>query len=575
MATHGKGAGRSFPIELDGSQVSFGYDGLDRIRRTTTVTVDGGRIDPVPDGDGWPGASVVATWQAHLEANERLSVGWAVTTTVAGEAGARGARRRPAERAADRPLEVARIDSDHELLDRTLAKSLGDLTMLRNDGPADGERYLAAGVPWFATLFGRDSIIASLETVAFSPSLAIDTLTLLARLQATTDDPWHDAEPGKILHEMRSGEMARCGETPHDAYYGSIDATPLWLILLGETHAWTGDDALLERLWPNALAALAWIDESGDLDGDGFVEYQRRSRRGLLNQGWKDSGDAIRHADGRPADGPIALVEVQGYVYAARRSMARLARHRGETDLAARLDAAADELQTRFDEAFWLPDLGFYAMALDGDKRPVASLGSNVGQALWTGIIAGTRAAPVAERLMRPDLFSGWGIRTYAAGQPGYNPVGYHTGSIWPHDNAIIAAGLKSVGAADAANVLAGRLVEAAQWFPDLSLPELFCGFARDEVGAPVAYPVACSPQAWAAAAPFLLLQTMLGLRADASAHRLELVRPTLPDWLTRLTITGLPVGDDSVDLLVHRWRGRTSAELLGIRGSIDVVIHA
>ena len=570
-----EGRGTLLPIELDGSQVSFGYDGLDRIRRTTTVTVDGGRIDPVPDGDGWPGASVVATWQGHLEANERLSVGWAVTTAVAGEAGAPAARRRPADRAADRPLEVARIDSDHELLDRTLAKSLADLTLLRNDGPADGERYLAAGVPWFATLFGRDSIIASLETVAFSPSLAIDTLTLLARLQATTDDPWHDAEPGKILHEMRSGEMARCGETPHDAYYGSIDATPLWLILLGETHAWTGDDALLERLWPNALAALAWIDESGDLDGDGFVEYQRRSRRGLLNQGWKDSGDAIRHADGRPAEGPIALVEVQGYVYAARRSMARLARHRGETDLAARLDAAADELQTRFDAAFWLPDLGFYAMALDGDKRPVASLGSNVGQALWTGIIAGTRAAPVAERLMRPDLFSGWGIRTYAAGQPGYNPVGYHTGSIWPHDNAIIAAGLKSVGAADAANVLAGRLVEAAQWFPDLSLPELFCGFARDDVGAPVAYPVACSPQAWAAAAPFFLLQTMLGLRADASAHRLELIRPTLPDWLTRLTITGLPVGDDSVDLLVHRWRGRTSAELLGIRGSIDVVIHA
>ncbi|MFI5293237.1 MAG: amylo-alpha-1,6-glucosidase, partial [Candidatus Limnocylindrales bacterium] len=358
-------------------------------------------------------------------------------------------------------------------------------------------------------------------------------------------------------------------------YYGSIDATPLWLILLGQTHAWTGDDALLERLWPNALAALRWVDDWGDLDGDGFVEYRRRSRRGLLNQGWKDSGDAIRHADGRLAEGPIALVEVQGYVYAARRAMARLARHRGEPDLATRQDAAADELRARFESAFWLPDLAFYAMALDGEKHPVASIGSNVGQALWTGIVSDEHAGPVAARLLEPDLFSGWGVRTYAAGQPGYNPVGYHTGSIWPHDNALIAAGLKAVGAADAANVLAGRLVEAAQWFPDLRLPELFCGFPRDEVGAPVAYPVACSPQAWAAGAPFFLLQTMLGLRADASARRLELVHPTLPEWLTRLTITGLRVGDDSVDLLVHRWRGRTSAELLGRRGSIDVVIHA
>jgi glycogen debranching enzyme len=255
--------------------------------------------------------------------------------------------------------------------------------------------------------------------------------------------------------------------------------------------------------------------------------------------------------------------------------MARLARHRGEPELATRLDAEADALRERFDAAFWLPEAGYYAMALDGAKRPVASIGSNAGQALWTGIVPEARAARVADRLLAPDLFSGWGVRTFAAGQPGYNPVGYHTGSIWPHDNALISAGLKAVGSADGANLIAGRLIEAAQWFPDLRLPELFCGFARDEVGAPVAYPVACSPQAWAAAAPFFLLQTMLGLRADASARRLELIRPTLPEWLTKLTITGLPVGDDSVDLLVHRWRGRTSAELLGRRGSIDVVIHA
>ena len=263
----------------------------------------------------------------------------------------------------------------------------------------------------------------------------------------------------------------------------------------------------------------AWIDNSGDLDGDGFVEYRRRSKLGLLNQGWKDSGDAIRHTDGKPADGPIALAEVQGYVYAAKRAMARLARHRGEMELAARLDTAADVLRDRFDDAFWMPKARFYAMALDGEKRQVGSIGSNVGQALWTGIVPAERAARVAERILEPDMFSGWGVRTFASGQPGYNPVGYHTGSIWPHDNALIAAGLKASGATDGANLLAGRLIEAAQWFPDLRLPELFCGFTRDEVGAPVAYPVACSPQAWAAAAPFYLLHTMLGLRADATAQ--------------------------------------------------------
>ncbi|MEA2619724.1 MAG: hypothetical protein QOC97_497 [Chloroflexota bacterium] len=575
--------GTLLPIELQDDRVVFGYKGLDGIvRRTAVITVDAS-LAPVPDPDAWVGASVVARWTARLEPGARMTIGWSVTTSVEAPApqpnhavhgGPRAARADEARPNADRPFDAPRFQSDHELLDRTLVRSLADLAALRNDGPDDGEHYLAAGIPWFATLFGRDSIISSLETVAFMPSLAIATLEVLARLQATKDDPWRDAEPGKILHEMRTGEMARAGETPHAAYYGSVDSTPLWLILLAETFAWTGDEELLERLWPNALAALAWIDDFGDLDGDGFVEYQRRSKRGLLNQGWKDSGDSTRHLDGRIAKGPIALAEVQGYVYAARRGMARLARHRGEKELAVRLDDAAEKLQVAFDAAFWLPDAHFYAMALDGQKRQVETITSNPGQALWTGIIPARRHAAVAERLLAPDMFSGWGVRTFAVGQIGYNPVGYHTGSIWPHDNAIIAAGLKATGAAAAANTLAGRLVEAAQWFPDLRLPELFCGFAREDVGVPVAYPVACSPQAWSAAAPFYLLHTMLGLRADAAAHRLELLRPTLPDWLGKLTITGLPVGGDSVDLLVHRWRGGTSAEVLGRRGSIEVVIH-
>ena len=573
------------PIVLDGDRATFAYDGLDGMQRTTTVVATDARLEPVADADDWPGASVLASWHLSLQPGARQTIGWHVAASGDDDGASAIARgpgsgsspmthRRSPVPAGERPFDAPRIQSDHELLDRTLVRSLADLATLRNDGPGDGESYLAAGIPWFATLFGRDSLIAALETVAFMPRLAVATLEVLARLQATRDDPWHDAEPGKILHEMRAGEMARAGETPHDAYYGSVDSTPLWLILLAETHAWTGDDALLERLWPNALAALAWIEDSGDLDGDGFVEYQRRSKLGLLNQGWKDSGDSVRHLGGRPANGPIALAEVQGYVFAAYRSMARLARHRGDTGLAARLDVAATTLQTRFEAAFWLPDAGFYAMALDGEKRQVASITSNPGQALWAGIISQERASIVAQRLLAPDMFSGWGIRTFAAGQAGYNPVGYHTGSIWPHDNALIAAGLKASGAADGANLLAGRLIESAQWFSDLRLPELFCGFAREDVGAPVAYPVACSPQAWSAAAPFYLLHTMLGLRANAAARRLELLRPTLPEWLGKLTITGLPVGDDSVDLLVHRWRGRTSAELLGRRGSIEVIIH-
>jgi glycogen debranching enzyme len=575
--------GTLHPIVLEADRATFAYDGLDGVRRTTTVVTPDARLDPVADPENWAGATVLVTWSLSLAPGARRTIGWHIGASVddeggpavvAGSAGSLATHRRAPTPAGERPFDAPRIQSDHELLDRTLVRSLADLATLRNDGPGEGESYLAAGIPWFATLFGRDSLIAALETVAFMPSLAVATLEVLGRLQATRDDPWHDAEPGKILHEMRAGEMARAGETPHDAYYGSVDSTPLWLILLAETHAWTGDDALLDRLWPNALAALAWIEDSGDLDGDGFIEYRRRSKLGLLNQGWKDSGDSVRHLDGRPAEGPIALAEVQGYVFAAYRSMARLARHRGDTELAGRLDVAATTLQARFEAAFWLPDARFYAMALDGEKRPVASITSNPGQALWAGIISPERAHIVAERLLAPDMFSGWGIRTFAAGQAGYNPVGYHTGSIWPHDNALIAAGLKASGAADGANLLAGRLIESAQWFPDLRLPELFCGFAREDVGAPVAYPVACSPQAWAAAAPFYLIHTMLGLRANAAAKRLELLRPTLPEWLGKLTITGLPVGDDSVDLLVHRWRGRTSAELLGRRGSIEVIIH-
>ena len=467
---------------------------------------------------------------------------------------------------------MAAIGSDNELFDRLIVRSVADLRLLRNDGPAHGEHYLAAGVPWFSTLFGRDSIISAFQTVAFRPQLAIDVLHVLAARQATRDDPTPDAEPGKILHELRTGEMARSGELPFATYYGSVDATPLWLILLCETFDWTGDAALVERLWPHALAALNWIDRA--TDADGFVAYQRRSERGLINQGWKDSTDSVRDRHGLVVEGPIRLAEVQGYVHDAQRRMAQLARQRGALDLATRLDAQAEELRRQFDERFWVPDLKYHAMALGRAGKQADALTSDVGQALWGGIVLPERAAAVVAHLTGSALDSGWGVRTYAAGQPGYNPLGYHTGSIWPHDNSLVVAGLKRYGYDTEAGALAGRIFEAAQQFPDFRLPELYSGFDRRDVDLPVPYPVACSPQAWSAATPLLLVRTMLGMRASAAEGVLELIRPTLPDWLTKLTVSNLRIGDASVDLLFHRWRGTTSAEVLRKSGQLEVTIR-
>jgi glycogen debranching enzyme len=469
----------------------------------------------------------------------------------------------------------ARIRSDGELLDLAVRRSIADLRLLQNDGPKPGEHYIAAGIPWFTTLFGRDSLITALQVVPFMPDIARATLRVLADWQATEDDPSRDMEPGKILHELRTGEMARTGELPHRPYYGSVDATPLWLILLEETFRWTGDLELVRSLWPNALAALEWLDRYGDRDGDGFVEYERRSPAGLYNQGWKDSGDSMRHRDGSIAPAPVALIEVQGYVYDAKLRLSNLARRLGDGPLAERLAAEAAALRSHFDAAFWMEDRGYYAMALDGEKRQVGTIGSNAGHCLWSGIVPAERVDRVIATLLDPSMDCGWGIRTYASGQPGFNPVGYHTGSVWPHDNSIIAAGMKRAGRHDAADRVASRMFEAAQHSPDFRLPELFCGFDRGLADVPVPYPVACSPQAWAAATPLFLLQTMLGMRANAADGILELDRPHLPSWLGKVTVHELRVGDQSADLLFHRWRGTTtSAEVLRRTGSLEMVIR-
>ena len=468
----------------------------------------------------------------------------------------------------------ATIETSHVLAERALERSTADLGLLVNDGPDQGERYIAAGVPWFSCLFGRDSIITSLQMLAVQPEIARATLSILARLQATKVDEFHDAAPGKILHELRSGELARTNEIPHTPYYGTVDATPLWLMLLDEYERWTGDSTLIERLWPNALAALDWLDRHGDLDGDGFIEYQRLSERGLVNQGWKDSADSVRNRDGTLGEGPIALVEVQGYAYAARRGLARLARLRGDEALATSQENAADRLRRRFEDAFWMEDAGTYAMALDGAKQQVDGIASNAGHALWTGIADEKRAVRTAAALTGGGMWSGWGIRTLSADTIGYNPIGYHLGSIWPHDNAICAAGFARYGLFDATRQVAGALFEATAHFREARLPELFCGFERATSPLPVPYPVACSPQAWAAGSLYHLMSAALGLRPDARAGRLELVRPALPKWLPSLRLLGLRVGAAAVDLEFSAQEGSISVEVLRRTGELDVIVR-
>ncbi|MGB2711461.1 MAG: glycogen debranching N-terminal domain-containing protein [Conexibacter sp.] len=412
------------------------------------------------------------------------------------------------------------LQTQDAALARTYRASLSDLGALRLH-PALAERATlpAAGLPWFMALFGRDSILTSFQALPYLPGLAATTLRVLAAHQAQTRDDFHEQEPGKILHELRFGELTAFGERPHSPYYGTADATPLFLVLLDEYHRWSGDDQLVRDLEPNARAALAWIEDSGDADGDGYVEYSRRNAHtGLVNQCWKDSWDAIQFADGRLARGPIATCEIQGYVYDAQRRAARLAREVwGDPALAERLECRAADLRTRFQRDFWIPERGCHALALDGDKRQVDSLTSNIGHVLWSGLSEEREAAATAERLLEEGLWSGWGVRTLAAGEGGYNPLGYHTGTVWPHDNSFIAAGLARYGHRQAATTIASAILGAASHF-EYRLPEVFAGYPAAETSVPVAFPTASRPQAWAAGAPLLLLTTLLDLRPGRAA---------------------------------------------------------
>ncbi|MFS8606484.1 MAG: amylo-alpha-1,6-glucosidase [Gammaproteobacteria bacterium] len=563
-----KQRGQALPPEIGEREIVLGYEGLDGVRRRTRLR---STIQPAAIREGQ------MEFEFELGPGEEASFCLVISCELGDEAIRPRCAFDEVERCTRDSLarlaeDECRIHTANEEFNDWLARSLADLRMLSTQ--TENGIYPFAGVPWYSTIFGRDGLITGLQTLWVNPKISRGVLEVLASLQADSVDVERDAEPGKIVHEVRRGEMAALKEVPFGLYYGTVDATPLFVMLAARYYDQTGDVDHIRDLWPHVERAIRWIDEYGDKNGDGFVEYLRQSSRGLANQGWKDSYDSVSHADGTLATGAIALCEVQGYVYDAKRGAARLARAIGKPGVAERLENEAAVIKTRFNELFWCDDLGTYAIALDGDGRPCRTRTSNAGHALFTGIATPERARRTAARLMAKDSFTGWGIRTLSRRERRYNPMSYHNGSVWPHDTALIGAGLARYGFRRQAVRLLEGLFDATLALDERRLPELFCGFRRRRGQGPTRYPVACLPQAWASGAVFMLLQACLGMSFRHEKPQIRFTHPMLPRFLPWIRIENLRVGDARVDLMLRRHPKDVSINVLRSEGNVGVAVY-
>ena len=553
----------------------FSYDGADGLRRTVAISISASSIKVRRRN----GADVAVGLKAKQSKEVKVSIRIAEAPTT--ESSSLISAPSPDAKTLSKGLQQnlddwlhdhCQLQSSSNTLNHLFERSIRDLGALRTI--LHGQDYFSAGLPWYGALFGRDSILSSLQTLAFRPAIAEQTLRLLAKYQGKEVNNWRDEQPGKIMHELRVGEMAHLNEIPQTPYYGSVDSTPLFLILVAQHANWTGDLSLFRELKPSVEHALDWITRYGDETGDGYLQYSSKSDKGLGNQGWKDSGDSIVNSDGTLAEPPIALVEVQGYVYLAKVSLAEIYERDGDRSVAQRLSAEARELQTGFERDFWLADKNIYALALQCGKRPAEVVSSNAGQALWSGIARVDRARQTVKQLMSESMFSGWGVRTLSARELRFNPVGYHLGTVWPHDNSIILAGMRRYGCDDEARAVFSGIVHAAKHFEHFRLPEVFAGFSRREFPIPVRYPIACHPQAWAAGSVPFMVESLLGLVPKAFENRLQIVRPALPDFINQLELKRLRVGKSSVDLKFERNAdGSVHTHVVQVQGRLEVEV--
>lgn len=554
----------------NGRSVFLAYRGLDNVLSETIIEFFG--IQPESVNEAEVVLHIVVPPRQTREFQTCISTRWdGETTGEIRKTGFNEAKKAAEQKYRDWCNKNTRTKTQHEVFDLALNRAIRDLYILRQDTPRGPG--LSAGIPWYCAVFGRDSAITAWQVMPFLPEVSRECIEVLAAYQGTEENNYHAEFPGKIMHELRIGELARAGTIPHTPYYGTVDATQLWLFVFAQYIDWSGDLDFARRLWPNVKAALGFLDSQ--LDERGYLSYIRESDKGLENQGWKDSGDSVMYSDGRLCVPPIALCEVQAYTYIAWLEIARIAEILGYYGLSRKLRLDASSLKDRFQRDFWMESENFVALALDGEGRQSNVISSNPGHCLFAGILDDDKAHKVADRIMSPEVYCGWGIRTLSKATLAYNPMSYHNGSVWPHDNSIIAEGMRKLGRPKDAHRIMADLLEVAQYEEDFRLPELFCGFERDGAYRPIEYPVSCSPQAWAAGSILQLLNTCLNFKADATNGILRIVEPNLPEWLRGVSINGLRVGASVLDLRFTAHDGISSCQVLHKSGKIRVTIES